>query len=302
MAEAAPPLVVLAGPTASGKSALAIQVAQRLGAEIVGADSQQVYRGFDVGTAKPAAAELAAVPHHLVSVVEPDAPFSAARYQALADQAIAEIRARGKPVVVVGGTGLYLRVLLRGVVAAPGADAGLREELEAFADARGDAALHARLAAVDPATAAALPVADRVRVVRALEIHAATGRPASELRQAHAFAEARHPHVLWVLAPPRPALYAAIDARTKAMFAAGLVDEVRELVRRGYEHAPPMGSVGYAEALEVVRGTLSVEQAVARTAQRTRHYAKRQLTWFRKEPQARFLEPPWDVERIATGR
>ena len=302
MAEAAPPLVVLAGPTASGKSALAIQVAQRLGAEIVGADSQQVYRGFDVGTAKPAAAELAAVPHHLVSVVEPDAPFSAARYQALADQAIAEIRARGKPVVVVGGTGLYLRVLLRGVVAAPGADAGLREELEAFADARGDAALHARLAAVDPATAAALPVADRVRVVRALEIHAATGRPASELRQAHAFAEARHPHVLWVLAPPRPALYAAIDARTKAMFAAGLVDEVRELVRRGYEHAPPMGSVGYAEALEVVRGTLSVEQAVARTAQRTRHYAKRQLTWFRKEPQARFLEPPWDVEQIATGR
>ncbi len=188
-----PHLTVIAGPTASGKSALALGLAGRLGAELVSADSQQVYRRFDIGTAKPTADELARVPHHLVSCVEPGDEFSAARFQRLADEAIADIHARGKRVVVVGGTGLYLRVLLRGVVEAPGSDEALRAQWTALAEREGNAALHAQLAKVDPASAARLPVGDRVRVIRALEIHALTGIAASTHRERHAFAEARYP-------------------------------------------------------------------------------------------------------------
>ncbi len=294
-----PLLTVIAGPTASGKTRLAIDVAKRLSAEIVSADSQQVYRRFDLGTAKPSAAELAEVPHHLISCVDPSGDFSAARYQALADAAIAELAARGRRIVVVGGTGLYLRILLHGVVSAPGGDAALRAELEAQAEREGNEALHRRLAEVDPDTAARLPVADRVRVIRALEIHALTGERASQQRAQHGFAGDRYRSIFWVLDPPREALYAAINARAKAMFDAGLVDEVRALVADDLRGAAPMGAVGYAQALACLDGQLSLEAAVADTAQKTRHYAKRQWTWFKKEPGARFLKPPWDAAAIA---
>lgn len=288
-----PHLTVIAGPTASGKTALAVALAERTGAEIVSADSQQVYRHFDIGTAKPSAGELARVPHHLVSVVEPLEPFSAAEYQRRADAAIADVTARGRRVLVVGGTGLYLRVLLRGAVDAPGADPVLREALGRLAEAEGREAVHRRLAEVDPESAARLPPQDLVRVVRALEIHAATGRPASALRREHGFAEARYPHTLWVLSPPREALYRAIDARTRALFEAGLVDEVRGHLSHGWREAAPMRSVGYVQALAVAEGRLTLEQAVAEAAQETRRYAKRQLTWFRREPGARFVVPPY---------
>ncbi len=289
-----PALTVVAGPTASGKSSLALALARQLDAEIVGADSQQVYRHFDLGTAKPSAEERAAVPHHLASVIDPLEAFSAARYQALADAAISDIHARGKKVVVVGGTGLYLRVLLHGVVAVVGTDLEVRAELEKS----DDAALHARLKQVDPVTAARLPVADRVRVIRALEIQQVSGRAASVHRAEHAFAADRYPFVLWVLDPPRDALYAAINARTRRMFEGGLLEEVRSLVAAGFREAAPMRSVGYVEALAVVEGRMSLETAIAEAAQRTRHYAKRQLTWFRKEPGARFLKPPWDLAAL----
>jgi tRNA dimethylallyltransferase len=276
------PLLVIAGPTASGKTALAVEVARRIGAQIVSADSQQVYRYFDIGTAKPSAAELSAVPHHLVSCVDPLEPFSAARYAALADEAIERIHATGQPVVVVGGTGLYLRVLLHGVIEAPGANPELRSELEALADEKGCEVLHAQLARVDPATAARLPVKDRVRIIRALEISMATGRPASEQREAHGFRAERY-RAQWVfLSPPREQVYEAINRRTKAMFAAGLVDEVRDLLARGYRNAAPMGAVGYVQALACVEGQMSEAAAIADVAQKTRHYAKRQWTWFRK--------------------
>lgn len=294
-----PPLVVIAGPTASGKTGLAIEVARLLDAEIVSADSQQVYRHFDIGTAKPTALELAAVPHHLISCAEPNEGYSAARYQREADAHIRAIHARGHRVVVVGGTGLYLRVLLHGVVDAPGGDEALRARLLAIAAREGDAALHARLAEVDAATAARLPVADRVRVVRALEIHALTGRPASEHRSAHAFSAERHRFHLWVLDPPREALYAAIDARTRAMFDGGLLEETRRLVERGLRDTAPMRAVGYAQALAVLDGRLSHAEALADTAKKTRHYAKRQWTWFKKEPGARFIAPPYDAKVIA---
>jgi tRNA dimethylallyltransferase len=288
-----PPLLVIAGPTASGKTALALEAAARLGAEIVGADSQQVYRYFDIGTAKPSAAQLAAVPHHLISVVEPLEAFSAARYASLADAAIADIHARGKRVVVVGGTGLYLKVLLHGVVPGPSADPALRAALEALADREGNGALVARLRLSDPATAQALHPSDRVRLIRAIEISEGTGKPASQARAEHAFSGARHPFTQWVLQPPREALYAAINLRARQMFEAGLVDEVRRLVEQGYRTAAPMLAVGYGEALAVLEGQLSQEEAIARVAQRTRNYAKRQLTWFRKDTKALVLTPPY---------
>jgi tRNA dimethylallyltransferase len=282
-------LTVIAGPTASGKTALAIELAQRFDAEIVSADSQQVYRHFDIGTAKPSAAELAAVPHHLLSMVDPLEPdFSAARYGKLADEAIADITARGKRVIVVGGTGLYLRVLLHGVMPGPSRDEALRAELEAFADREGNAALHARLVAVDPVTAAKHPVQDRLRVIRALEIHALTGRPASEHREEHAFSADRYEYDLWVLNPERERLYEVINRRTQAMFDAGLVAETKSLVERGYRAAAPMRAVGYLQALQVLDGVMGEAQAVADVAQATRHYAKRQLTWFKKEKGARY--------------
>lgn len=291
-------LHVLCGPTASGKTALAIALAKELGAEIVGADSQQVYRYFDIGTAKPSAEELAAVPHHLVSVVEPLEAFSAARYAALADAAIAEIRSRGREVVVVGGTGLYVRVLLHGVIEAAPANEALRASLEPLTDEQ----LHARLAEVDPQTAARLPLRDRIRAVRAIEIHAATGKPASASRSQHAFAPKRHEYRLWVLEPEREALYAAINARTKAMFEAGLVDEARGLVARGFREAAPMQSVGYAQALQVIDGEIPEARAIELAAQATRHYAKRQLTWFRKEQGAVFVKPPFSVEKMLSAQ
>ncbi len=278
-------ITVIAGPTASGKTPLALTEAKRLGAEIVNADSQQVYRFFDIGTAKPRPEELAAVPHHVISCIDPLSEFSAAQYQRLADAAIADITGRGRQVVVVGGTGMYLRILLHGVVDAPGRDAALRAELETHQSAE----LHARLSQVDAETATRLPVADRVRIIRALEIHALTGKPASVHRAEHAFAGDRYEHRLLVLNPARAELYEAINARTRRMFAQGLVEETQALVERGYRHAQPMRSVGYTQALAHLDGAMTLDEAIADTAMKTRHYAKRQFTWFKKERGAQFL-------------
>lgn len=277
------PVWVLAGPTASGKTAAALEWAQKHDAEIVGADSQQLYRHFDIGTAKPSVAELERVPHHLVSALDPLEGCSAARYQALADAAIADIQRRGKRALVVGGTGLYVRVLLHGVVQAPPAQPEVRAELEARAAREGWPALHHELAAVDPETAARVSVNDPVRIVRALELYRATGEPASEHRRRHGFDQRRYRYAMRVLTPPREKLYAAIDARTEAMFRAGLIDEVKSLLARGYADAAPMGAVGYKQARAVVEGRQALGDAIAETAQKTRHYAKRQLTWFAKD-------------------
>ena len=295
---ASSPLIVIAGPTASGKTALAIEVARRIDAEIVSADSQQVYRDFDIGTAKPTAEERTQVPHHLIDVADPMETFSAARFQQLADDAIKEIASRGKRVVVVGGTGLYLRILLHGVVPAPPAAPELRRALEAEAAEKGREALHARLAGIDPETASWVKPTDLVRIVRALEIHALTGTTASQFRREHQFAEDRYRFDLFVLDPPRDELYRRIDERTRKMFEHGLVEEVRSLLARGYRDAAPMKSVGYAQALAHVDGTLSLEDAIAQAARETRRYAKRQLTWFRRETGARFIQPPYWVEEI----
>jgi tRNA dimethylallyltransferase len=288
-------IAVIAGPTASGKSALAVAVAARVGGEIVNADSQQVYRGLDVGTAKPTAAERAAVPHHLLDVVEPGESMDAARFAALADAAIAEVSARGKVPVVAGGTGLYLRALLHGVVAAPGRDPALRARLEEEAARLGRPALHARLAAVDPAAAERIRENDLVRIVRALEI-AAGGRRPSDLLAAHAFREDRYDAVLVALDPPRAELHARIDARVRAMFAGGLLDEARGLASRP---ELPRLPIGYAEAIACVRGELDVEEAIRRVQVAHRRYARRQVIWLRRERGVEWILPPYDPDALA---
>jgi len=291
-------ICVVAGPTASGKTALAVALARRLGGEIVNADSQQVYRGLDVGTAKPTAEERAAAPHHLVDVAEPGEGMDAARFAALADAAIADVAARGRFPIVAGGTGLYLRALLHGVVAAPGRDPALRARLEEEAERLGRPALHARLAAVDAAAAGRIRPNDLVRIVRALEI-AAGGRLPSDLHAAHAFGEDRYDAVLFALDPPRAELHARIDARVREMFEGGLLDEARALLARFDGALPPKLPIGYPEAVAAARGELPVEEAIRRVQVAHRRYARRQIVWLRKERGVEWIRPPFDVSAMA---
>ena len=291
-------LAVIAGPTASGKTALAVALAARVGGEVVNADSQQVYRGLDVGTAKPSAAERGAVPHHLLDLVEPGEGMDAARFVALADGAIADVGARGRVPIIAGGTGLYVRALLHGVVAAPGRDPALRARLEEEAARLGRPALHARLAVVDPEAAARIRPNDLVRIVRALEIAASGARP-SELHAAHAFREDRYEAVLVALDPARDELRARIDARVREMFAAGILDEARALLARFGDAVPPKLPIGYREAIAVVRGALDPEEAIRRVQVAHRRYARRQVIWLRRERGVAWVRPPYDVEALA---
>lgn len=294
-----PPLVVLAGPTASGKSALALALAERLGGEIVSADSQQVYRGLDVGTAKPGPEDRARVPHHLLDVAEPGEQLTAARFVALADAAIAEIDAGGHVALVVGGTGLWIRALVRGLAPAPPRDEGLRARLEAEAAADGAPALHARLARVDPETAARLHPNDRVRIVRALEVHALAGRPLSAILAEHGFEEARYPHRLLALDPPRDVLRARIRRRVEVMLDGGWIEETARLLA-GEGGAHRLSRVlGYADVAAHLAGELDREALVERVSARTWQYARRQRVWLRGEAGVEWLAPDRDVEALA---
>jgi tRNA dimethylallyltransferase len=293
-------VAVIAGPTASGKTRLAIDLALRAGGEIVSADSQQIYRGLDVGTAKPTPGERAAVPHHLLDLVDPGEGMDAARWCALADSAIAGVAGRGRLPVVVGGTGLYLRALLHGVVEAPGRDPALRARLEADAERLGRAALHRRLAGVDPEAAARIRPNDLVRVVRALEI-ATGGRTQSALFAAHRFGEDRYAARLFALDPPRGELHRRIDARVEAMFAGGLLDEARALLPRFGTAPPGRLPIGYAEAMACVRGEIPLAEAVRRVQVAHRRYARRQVIWLRRERGVEWLAPPVDAAALAAS-
>jgi tRNA dimethylallyltransferase len=281
-AEAPPRVLVLAGPTASGKTATGLALARRFGGELIGADSVQVYRGFDIGSAKPTAAELDGVPHHLIDIVDPDEAIDARRYADTADEAIAAVAARGRVPIVVGGTGLWLRALLRGLLAVPEVDPALRARLEAEADRDGAPALHARLATVDPRAAAAIHENDRLRVVRALEVFEQTGQPLGELRHAHALGAPRY-DALFAVLDPGPPLTSLIEDRLDAMLAAGWREETRALHAR-YPTARALGSVGYRQlVLETETGAPpeTTRQAIRKA---TRIYARRQRTWFKGEP------------------
>lgn len=270
---------ILAGPTASGKSAIAMRLAERLGAEIVSVDSMAVYRGLDIGTAKPTTADRRRVPHHLLDVVTPRDEYSVARWLSDAADAVADIRGRSRQILFVGGTPLYLRALREGLAELPPADPRLRESLSAEAEARGSAALHARLAAVDPAAARRIHPNDVKRVVRSLEVAALAGTP-----QSVAFRPSPNPlfdERLLVVDRPRAWLHRAIDARVERMFADGLVEETRAAVASGGIGRTASQAAGYAEALAVLEGRSTFAEAIDATKRRTRQLAKRQLTWLR---------------------
>jgi tRNA dimethylallyltransferase len=286
-----PRLVALVGPTASGKSALALEVAERLSLPILSADSLQVYRYLDIGSAKPGAAERARVPHYLIDLVDPDEPFTAADYAEQGRRVIEGLRpalsASSAPgALLVGGTGLYVRALTGGLIAAPPPPAAARQRLAAEVAADPEAARR-RLAAADPETARRLPPADRVRLVRALEILEATGRPPSALRAAHRFAERPYDLVTVVLQVEARELDRRIAARVDAMMAAGLVEEVRALHARGYgPELKAMQGLGYRQIGEYLQGRVGLPEAVETLKRATRQYAKRQRTWWRAEPSA----------------
>jgi tRNA dimethylallyltransferase len=296
---ATPLLIALVGPTAAGKSALGLRLALAGGGEIVSCDSLQVYRGFDVGSAKPTLEERRRVPHHLVDVVDPGEPFSAADYARRGREALASIRERGVAPIVVGGTGLYLRALLHGLFTGPSRDEALRTRLEAMAARHGQARLHRWLARVDPDSAARIEPADRIRVVRALEVFHKTGRPLSGHHRAGAEPLRGFDVRLLGLAPSRESLGAAVETRTQRMLAEGLVEETRGLIERYGPELRPLQSIGYRQAAAVVRGALGVEEARRDIVKETMRYAKRQMTWFRHQEQVAWCADAAEAEALA---
>jgi tRNA dimethylallyltransferase len=273
---------ILSGPTAAGKTALSLLLARRLNAEIVSVDSMAVYRGLDIGTAKPTAAQRAEVPHHLVDLVEPGEIYTVARWLADAAAAVESCRSRGKRVLFVGGTPLYLRALRDGLDPQPSGDADVRRRLEDEIQAKGSAPLHARLAAVDPVAAARIHPNDARRIIRALEVVEVTGQP---LPTSWADPRPLHPvfaRQMLVLEQPRQTLRERINRRVEIMFAEGLIDETRVAAAQPGGIGPTARqAAGYAEALEVLAGRMTANQAILLTQQRTRQLAKRQLTWLR---------------------
>ncbi len=295
--QARPPVVVVTGPTATGKSALAIELAERFGGEIVNADSMQVYRYLDIGTAKPGLEERARVPHHLFDVVTPDIEYSAGRYLQDARAAAAIIHGRGAPLFLVGGTGLYIRAFLHGLVGEGGAaDTALRERLEAEharALAEGDPSrLHRRLEEEDPDSARTIHPNDVRRIVRALEILDHTGEAPSRVRARQAFDDSPYRSLHLVLDLEVEELDVRIDARCRAMVEGGLLQEVRDLVDRGYgPELRPLQAIGYRHMWPVVDGSDTLAHALAQMQRDTRRFARRQRTWLRRVPEAIWVDP-----------
>lgn len=281
------PLVVICGPTAVGKTAAAVVLAARIGAEIIAADSRTIYRFMDIGTAKPTPEQRRAVPHHLLDVADPDEVVTLATYRRLAEATIAEVRGRGRLPLLVGGTGLYIRAVVNGfAIPEVPPDPELRRRLEAD-EHEAPGTLHARLATVDPRAAARIHPRNTRRLIRALEVHERTGVPISTL-QGRADAVGAVTQI--GLTMDRQALYRKIDARVDGQIAAGLVQEVRDLLARGYAPTlPAMLGLGYKELVGVVEGTVPLEEAVARLRRNTRGFAKRQYTWFRRDPRIAWL-------------
>ena len=277
-------LVCVVGQTASGKTELATQVAERAGGEVITADSVQIYKEFDVGSGKPSAEELARAPHHLVSTLDPMSPCDASRFVRLADAVIADVRARGRVPIVCGGTFLWVKALVQGLAPAPSADETVRARHREMVEREGRAALHAALAKVDPESAARLHPNDVVRVSRALEVFETSGQKMSELHASHAFGEARHRAKLFAIRREPEDLRARIERRVDAFLAAGWVDEVRGLLARGRADARAMGSVGYKEVAAHLRGEIAESELRASIVRATRIFARRQKTWLGHEP------------------
>ena len=284
-------LLCLLGPTAVGKTEIAIQLAQRLNAEIISVDSRQIYRQMDIGTAKPTPEEQQAARHHLIDCVDISQPFSVADYQSLADTAIADIQNRGKRVLLVGGAGLYFRVIVDGLFEGPGADPALRKRLEGEVAQFGVDALHDRLRVCDPESADRIHPNNIVRVIRALEVYELTGTPMSELQQQWHPEKQRYPFIAFGLTMPRVLLYCRIEQRVDVMLANGLIAEVESLLAAGYgRDTIALRSFGYKELIAYLDGDCTYLEAISQLQQNTRRFAKRQLTWFRKDTRIEWLD------------
>jgi tRNA dimethylallyltransferase len=288
---ARPKVAVLVGPTAVGKTAVALEVAEVIGAQIVNADSMQVYRELDIGTAKPTPAEQARVRHHLVDVADPEEPYDAARYAREGRAVINALHRRGLCPLVAGGTGLYIKALLGGLFHQSGAVHTIRPRLALELADQGLAALRARLHSLDPATARRLAPGDTYRILRALEVVEATGRPLSALHAAHHFQDRPYDALKVGLDLPREELYRRIEARVDAMLALGWIEEVRRLVERYPSGIKPLQALGYRHLAAYLEGRLALTEAIDQTKKETRRYAKRQLTWFRADPEVRWFHP-----------
>ncbi|MBI2413875.1 MAG: tRNA (adenosine(37)-N6)-dimethylallyltransferase MiaA [Deltaproteobacteria bacterium] len=287
-------IVIIAGPTASGKSALAIDLALAFNGEIVSADSMQVFKRMDIGTAKPSRTDLQKVPHHLIDIIEPNEDYTAARFRNDALKAIADIRSREKNVFIVGGTGLYIKALTQGLFPGPEADPDLRKTLEK----EGSDALYERLKLIDPETAASIHPNNRVRVVRALEVYELTGTTMSAFQKDHGFKDESFDCLKVSLDIPREALYRRIDDRVDGMIEAGLVDETRRLFDADFGWGlKPMLGLGYKEVSMFLRGECALPEAIELLKRNTRRYAKRQMTWFKADPEIKWFSPE-DKKRI----
>ena len=286
------PVGFIVGPTGAGKSALAMEVAERSNCEIINADSRQFYRGMDLGTAKPSAEDRQRVPHHLIDVRSPDESLDVAEFAQIARAAIEEIAARGRNPLVVGGSGLYLRVIRGGIFRGPAASAEIRDRLAKIAAQRGVAHLHRQLREIDPEAANRIGVNDLYRIVRAIEVFELTGENISAHQRRHRFADNGYDTLTVGVEVEREKLYEAIDRRFDAMLAAGLVGEVRGLIEAGYSpERPPLSTIGYQQIAAHLRGEIALADAIARAKQESRRLAKRQITWFRREPEIVWLDP-----------
>lgn len=288
-----PKIVVIIGPTASGKSAVGMELAGHSKAEIINADSMQVYRYMDIGTAKPSLKERKQVRHHLIDILYPDEEFSAALFREEARQAIGAVEERGKRAMVVGGTGLYIKALTSGLIRGGEVDPVIRKKLQAEAQAGGREQLYQRLREVDPPTAEQLHPHDTYRIIRALEVYERTGRPISALRKKHLFQEGPYDVLKIGLGMEREALYRRIDQRVDEMIHKGLVEEVGRLLELGY--APwlkAMQSLGYKEIINLLQGEYDMAEAVRLIKRDTRRYARRQITWFKTDPEIHWVAVP----------
>jgi tRNA dimethylallyltransferase len=285
-------IIIITGPTATGKTDLAVNLALDIGGEVVNSDSMQVYKGMDIGTAKPLPEEKKGVPHHLLDVVNPDEEFNASIYRGYAVPAIRDIIARGKVCFVVGGTGLYIKSLLGGLFECPSSDPEIRERLLTEYDEKGKDVIYERLKNLDPVYSKTIHPNDRVRITRALEVIELTGRPFSMLASDHSFRDREFTTLKICLYHEREILYERINMRSNKMFESGLIEETENLLKKGFsQDLKPLKSIGYRHAIEHLKNRLSYDESVELLQRDTRRYAKRQITWFKADPEMLWFTP-----------
>lgn len=293
-----PKILVICGPTASGKSELAVRLARELDGEIINADSMQIYRGMDIGTAKPSSDERGGIPHHLLDLADPDQPFSAADFAEAASRIIPDISSRSKRPIVVGGTGLYIRALLHGLVDSPSGSTELRRQLQSEAREQGNRAMLEQLRLVDPELAAGIHPNNLVRIIRGLEVYRLTGIPLSRVQREHGFSPQHFPCMQIGIRVERQVLYERIEKRVDRMLSAGLLQEVQALLKNGFgPELKAMRSIGYRECCSFLAGEQSLEETAQLIKRNSRRYAKRQTTWFNAVQDIIWLEYP---EKFAT--